>query len=614
MGIRSLLVPFAYAVAVILKKARVSISAVVLVSFFVIFSTIFSFYMVTTSFYIERFELLTIAGIFLTGFMDEVIRELSRMKKLPTFPLALARHSDLLLVFGILYISMVQPYGLTPSLNIDEAAYPVIGAAMLFGVLIADIVARKIGKRDPGLESRAERMYLLTGFTLIGIYFNEFLLSIVVGVIGITAYLYMWTLWKKFHFLEIGESLYIGLSKLWKRASAVRPRLGLQKAKVPFRREGVKEDFQEYEAGEYTSTSGYNFTVVVNNGHSEPVSDVKVSLLNVDTGETYASYTDPSGRTGFISVSEGQYNIALECEGFKKTEFERYVSMDSGEVFTLKRPYSDLSIVISDKNKTTPVPNADVSLKLAGKDQPTLTRRADNLGVAYFDELDIGTYGVHVTAEGYADWQRDINLDEENVVSVTLEQAGAEPAKTEPEVPEPQAKEEEPEETEEESEVEEEKEKPREEVSLSEILADSVLFEYSSPDDVRSTVSRMVEEYKKHDMEVFLVSTPERTEEYQDLDVETVDMPSDPEQFKDVLEGMPAGSALIFEPLSNLILTAGFDATFKFVKKTLDYTSGEGLSLACFLNPSAHDEKEVEKMRKLLNSVTIEGDGLFIHI
>ncbi len=278
----------------------------------------------------------------------------------------------------------------------------------------------------------------------------------------------------------------------------------------------------------------------------------------------------------------------------------------------LKRPYSDLSIVISDKNKTTPVPNADVSLKLAGKDQPTLTRRADNLGVAYFDELDIGTYGVHVTSGGYADWQRDINLDEENVVSVTLEQAGAELAKTEPEVPEPQAKEEEPEETEEESEAGEEKEKPREEVSLSEILADSILFEYSSPDDVRSTVSRMVEEYKKHDMEVFLVSTPERTEEYQDLDVETVDMPSDPEQFKDVLEGMPAGSALIFEPLSNLILTAGFDATFKFVKKTLDYMAGEGLSLTCFLNPSAHDEKAVEKLGGLLKSVVIEEDKLFI--
>ena len=143
------------------------------------------------------------------------------------------------------------------------------------------------------------------------------------------------------------------------------------------------------------------------------------------------------------------------------------------------------------------------------------------------------------------------------------------------------------------------------------MLSDSALFEYSSPDDVRSIVSQMVGEYKKHDMDVFLVSTPERVEEYADLEVNIVDMPTDLDQFKKVLEEMPAGSVLIFEPLSNLISTVGFDTAFKFVSKTLGYMSGEGLSLVCFLDPSAHDKKAVEKLRGLLKSVVIEGERLF---
>lgn len=627
MGIRSLLIPFAYVVAVVLKKTKISIWSIVLFSFLVIFFTIFAFYMVAASFYSKWFEIITIAGIFLTGFLDDVTRELSKIKKLPTFPRVLARHSDLLLVFGILYISMVQPYGLIPSLNVDEGTYYAIGILMFFGVLIADFMARKMEKRGPGMESRAERMYLLTGFMLVGLYFNEFLLAIFVGLIGITLSLYVWISWRKLkNLLDIAESLYIGLLKLPRRVLAGGLNLNFQKTKIkiPVHMEGEKEeDFQEYGAEEYTSTSGHNFTAVVNDGRSEPVSNVKVSLLNVETGETYTGYTDPSGRASFVGVAEGQYNITLVCEGYKKMEFERYISMDSGEVFVLKKPFSDLSIVISDKKKTTPVPNAEVSLKLPGKDRPTMTRSADNLGVAYFDELDVGTYEIHVKAEGYNDWKRSINLEEENVVAVNLERVGAiaEPAKAEAEAPKQQNQ-------------KEEEKVPQEAVSLSEMLTGSALFEYSSPENVHAMVSQMAQEYQKHDRDVFLVSTPERAEEYKkDLGVEItiIDLippetgaddeekegppsilMSDLDQFKNVLENMPAGSVLIFEPLSKLILTLGFGPAFKFVSKTLDYMSGEGLSLACLLNPSAHDKKEVEKLRSLLKSVArIEGGKLF---
>jgi hypothetical protein len=389
----------------------------------------------------------------------------------------------------------------------------------------------------------------------------------------------------------------------------------IKKPKIPSGSDKeTQEDFQEYGTEEYSS-SGYSFTTVVNDRRSEPVSNVKITLNNLETGDIYTGYTDPSGRASFNGTSEGQYEITLECEGFKGTKYERYISMDSGEVFVLKRPFTDLSIVITDKIKTTPVPSARVIVKLPGAEGPELRKNADNLGVAYFDELDVGICEISVVAPGYNDWKREINLEEENVISVTLEKGRPKPepaipeAKpTEGELPEEkiEAKEEEP--TEEEPETGGEK---RKEASLKDTLSESALFEYYAVDDVRPLVSRMVEEYKSHDIDIYLVSIPERAEEYANLGVKIVDVPEEPDKFKEVLEGMPAGSVLIFEPLSNLIITGGFDAAFKFAKKTLAYMKAEGLTLACFVNPRAHEGKEMEKLRKLLNSVTIDGDKLY---
>jgi hypothetical protein len=606
MGIRTLLVPFAYIVAVVLNKLKISIYAIVTFSFLVIFAAAAAFYMAFESaLNSELFKTLAVAGVFLTGFTDEVIRELSRTKKQPTFPLAIAKHSDMLLVFGILYVFMLDPYGIIPSLTLGEGAYIAIGVLMLFGVLIADFVAKRIEKRDPGIETRAERMFLLTGFMFLGFYFRAFALAILAGIAAITLSLYAWVILKKFDFYAAGEALYAGLLKLKRRISAG----GLpdiQKPKITARSgAAAEEDFREYGAAEY-SASGYNFTSVVNDRRSEPVSNVKVTLFNVETGESYTGYTDPKGRASFVGASEGQYSITLECEGFKDAEYERYISMDSGEVFVLKRPFTDLSIVITDRKKTMPIPSAEVAIRQPGSDQPALKKRADNLGVAYFDELDVRIWEICVSAAGYRDWKREINLEEENVVSVTLEltEPGAGPVETEPAAPKPKPQEEE-------QVREEEPEAPPEEADLPDIISDSTIFEYSSPGDVGPIVSLIVEEYRKHDMDVYLVSTPERAAEYSDLEVKIVDVPKEPEKFKDVLEEMPAGSVLIFEPLSNLIITGGFAAAFKFVKKTLAYMKNEGLTLACFLNPQAHDEKDVEKLRKILSSVKIEGDKIF---
>jgi len=613
MGIRTLLVPFAYLAAFMLKKLKVSIYAIVTFSFLLVFATIGAFYLIfEATFNSGLYTAAMAAGIFLTGLADEVIRELERTKKQPAFPLMLARHSDVLLVFGILYISALQPYGVIPALTgVSEGVYGAIGILFLIGVLAADFVAKRIEKRDKGIETRAERMFMLTGFILIGFYFDEFVLALFSGITFIIFYLYAWVILKKFDFFKFGEALYGGLSKGWRRISA----RGLPNIKKPKILTGGEdaggEDFQEYGAEE-DSGSGYSFTTVVNDRRSEPVSNAKITLNNIETGDTYTGYTDPSGRASFTGTSEGQYDIALECEGFKGTKYERYISMDSGEVFVLKRPFTDLSIVVTDKIKTTPVPSARVRVKLPGPEGPELRKNADNLGVAYFDELDVGVCDISVVAPGYNDWKREINLEVENVISVMLEKGSLKAQE------EPVKEEETPVEKEEKTEPEKPEEKPEtikeegpKEASLRDTLSESALFEYYNVDDVRPLVSRMVTEYKSNDIDIYLVSIPERAEEYADLGIKIVDVPEVPDKFKEVLEGMPAGSVLIFEPVSNLIITGGFDAAFTFVKKTLAYMKAEGLTLVCFVNPRAHEGAEMAKLRKILKSVTIDGTKLY---
>ncbi len=47
---------------------------------------------------------------------------------------------------------------------------------------------------------------------------------------------------------------------------------------------------------------------------------------------------------------------------------------------------------------------------------------------------------------------------------------------------------------------------------------------------------------------------------------------------------------ILFEPLSDLILINGFEKTFKFIKKTVDYCVKEEIKLVAFLNYEAHEE------------------------
>jgi len=75
------------------------------------------------------------------------------------------------------------------------------------------------------------------------------------------------------------------------------------------------------------------------------------------------------------------------------------------------------------------------------------------------------------------------------------------------------------------------------------------------------------------------------------------------EYLSEMIEGMPRESALVFEPLSDLVLMNGFEKAYKFLKKTVDHCVTAGIRVIAFINREAHDE-----------SVLAGFEGLFTRI
>ncbi|MFQ5800384.1 MAG: hypothetical protein ACE5HH_01525 [Candidatus Hydrothermarchaeales archaeon] len=75
------------------------------------------------------------------------------------------------------------------------------------------------------------------------------------------------------------------------------------------------------------------------------------------------------------------------------------------------------------------------------------------------------------------------------------------------------------------------------------------------------------------------------------------------EYLSEIIESLPKKSAIIFEPLSDLVLINGFEKTFKFIKKTIDYCVDEGIQMVSFINDEAHEE-----------TVRASFEGLFTNI
>jgi len=207
-----------------------------------------------------------------------------------------------------------------------------------------------------------------------------------------------------------------------------------------------------------------------------------------------------------------------------------------------------MSVVVNDFENRSPISNAVVILSMGegGK----MERLTDNLGVAYFDELDCGFAELSVEARGYVRRGERINLDAENVVSINLKRKAF----------------------------------------LK--LEGPSLVEYYRQDELEGAIKQVIGEFIGREKEVYLVSTGPILEACIEEGVRVVDFSSTmPEDLESMLEEMPADGVLVFEAITELIHRVGLDEALEIMEKTVNYITKEGLNMAAFINRGAHGEK-----------------------
>lgn len=156
--------------------------------------------------------------------------------------------------------------------------------------------------------------------------------------------------------------------------------------------------------------------------------------------------------------------------------------------------------------------------------------------------------------------------------------------------------------------------------SFSVAITTNALITYKPFSKYEKTLETIAESFLDHGTKVLVVSTASRTQRYMTHfkepfskgDVDLVKITASPrndrsilkreagkvsevsvdwlEYLSEVIETLPQKSAVFFEPLSDLILINGFEKTFKFLKKTIDYSTHERIKVISFLNNEAHDE------------------------
>jgi hypothetical protein len=381
MRIGSILKPLTYAVAFLLNKLKVSMKFLLLLSYILALAVLGFFYLLVSSPYSEVFALALIFTIFINCFIDEVVGELVKLRKGGEYKIL--RNTDVLIIFGAIYYLGSGPYGFL-EVYTNTQQNLLLGGAIVFGIVLVNYSHRRASS-GTGLDTSSERMFLLGVFAAAGYFYNSFKGALFLGLVALCALLYLSV-----------------LRDVWKIRgfNAVRP----PKLRV-----------------KQPNVISYNFTAVVTEAKTEaPLSNATVTLIGKETGKKEVRYTDASGR-GDFSVPEGQYKLVVEAKGFKKEEYERFINVDSGEVFKLSRPSVDLSVIVNDVQVAAPISGASVILKIKEKEQ---IRRTDNLGVAYFDNLEPELCEVFVEAEGYEKETGSVDLEKENIISFNLKHTG----------------------------------------------------------------------------------------------------------------------------------------------------------------------------------------------
>ncbi len=650
LRIRLVLGPFARVAALLLKKAKASALAVASVSIFISLLAALSFYLTARDPYNEGLLTLPIAFVLLSAFFDEAAREFAKLKKpteLERVGFELAGYADVFIVLAAVQFLRGIGYDFDAGYLRGWADLTISGV-FIFGLYLLNR-AEKWGSDNPGLSARSERMLILTIFLMAGLASEGFPSFLLMGLATLGVLVYAAAFWKYSKGLQekhpLGYNLWLATRPIKNLllfffeglATLVRAIPRAAKGLSKFRE--AKPQAEEAEVSRYARVSGHSFTAVVTDGKSsKPIADSKVTFEDKETGKKTVRYTDSAGRSEFDGIGEGHYAISIQAEGFKAEEYERYISMDSGEVFALSKHSSDLSIVVTDGDRGKPVGDAKVKLKNGGQE---FEATSDNLGVAYFGGLEVVAYDLSVEAEGYSPFDGKVDLAVENLKSVELKKAAARPESRQ--FAEPEEEPVESTETEDEGEIEsasegkvelaseEEEEEVEPEGRITQVMGESALVECTPASKIEKAAIKLAKECLAHDREVCIVASQRRAATFRgklakeadkgkvriielvqpgkDDGGEGVIPMDDLKRLRSIFEELSAGGVMIFEALSSLILIAGGVAAYKFISDALRYFSAEGLCLVCFIEKDAHDESEIASFEKLfVNIVDLQKD------
>jgi hypothetical protein len=616
----------------------------------VLLASLFLYLSLTQDPYSAGLKIGLIVTLLLSALSSEVLRHLPSASEIKR---ALDASLDFVVYASALYsFSMaINPPLLLPWVGLREYM-------LLFLLLVAGAVLHtKYGAEvTRWLRLRAERLLIFTLFLIAGFYYSAFEASMLLGLGFLVGVLYLSVVLRQLARVNVSLprlrlsplkgmlklSLKISFRLLSASARALRTLFSViggifSRKRVHVEQEEPEEEFEE-------PYRGHRFTVMITDEMENPISGARVVIQNKDTGLEEVRVSDSSGRCTFEGIAPGLYRIIIDGEGIAPEEHERYISMDHGEVFAVKLKASDLSVVVSRRGLGTPVRDARVVLISDGSRKEA---RTNNLGVAYFDSLEVKEYLLEVEAAGYERYSRPISLFAENVVAVALEPK----QETKAEVPQKEAREEsQAEEVEAEPEAKPKRTKPpaekkaevkpaAEEIEITPeeeevIFGESALIEYTSDARLSEVVASIVREHIANERDVFLVSMQPRTAEYRrefakligegrvrvinlatkgsppksDSGIEEVPI-ANLEYFNAVFEEMPAGALFIFEPLSSVVLTLGAEHAYRFISRTAEHLSNEGLFFICFINKEMHSAKEVSSFRELFMNVAEIKDG-----
>lgn len=567
LRLRSLIAPLAGIGALLLRRFGSSPKALDTSFYMILLLASGVFIWLSTTPFSQSLLAASVALVFVCALMEEVRREFG-VKDTEA-----SRYADLILYGGIIYYLINGNY---VNFYLSQRFHLFLGGALVLGIYVLNKTLELTvkGRRTPGLEVPAERLLFLTVFAVTGYNhraYEDFLLA---GMALLTFLLYAYSI--------LLYTNYRGFSVSTKRIRSYLVRVlghyqgGVEKMKVGgwmvyrFLRSLLQTPPAKVKSpGEASSSAlshGYNFTVMVLNAQEQPVADATVTMTGSDGAFSDTKYTDHQGKCVFSNLGEGQYTISVEAEGLPGRSYERYINMDSGEVFRLHSALLDLSVVVNDSREMRPIPDALVTLETA--DGETHERRTDNLGVAYFDGLPGGYATLQVEAAGYVGKTRRVDPATENMVSVNMMRR-----------------------------------------QVMEVHG-SLLVEYMEIGGAEEAVGLVVDAYREQGGKLCLVSTSSLLRNFALRGVETIDFSSAlPEDIEIILGELPSGGVMLFEAVTELIHRLGLEEALRFMEKLLSFAREKEVSLVAFINKGAHGERIAAMFEEFFDEVAEYVEG-----